>query len=157
MRYSKVIIATLPVFLAGCLDVFDSDSDTFYTQPAPPPQASVPSAPSPATGPTPGKPYPKTGKSDCGCGDTATPMSPRIPSSALPPSSAPVVAEDPNWMPTDGQLVQAGDFLRELQHKKGGAMPSHEEMAAHLRSHMPLTASQVEKIMEELGVGKHMM
>lgn len=155
MHYSKIIMATLPVFLAGCLDVFESDSDTFYTQPAPPPSATVSPAPNPSMDPKPGKPCPETGKSDCGCGGTATPERPGIPSSALPLPSSPQVASDPNWMPSDGHLVQGGDLIRDLQRKTGRVMLNHDEMAAHLRAHMNLTAPQVEKVLEELGVGKY--
>jgi hypothetical protein len=61
-------------------------------------------------------------------------------------------AVDPEWFPSEGQLVRAGDQVMDLKRSKNGVYPSHEEMARHLVANMGVTAAQAEKILEELGL-----
>jgi hypothetical protein len=144
MRTSKMLAVILPLALAGCNEFFGEDSDSFYAPPSSPVAA-------PATGLAPHTPKPAT-SDDCGC-----PKSTPIPSSAL---SHPTVAGctpveaavDPEWFPSEGQLVRAGDQVMDLKRSKNGVYPSHEEMARHLVANMGVTAAQAEKILEELGL-----
>jgi hypothetical protein len=167
MRYSKILIASLPLMLVGCLDVFD-DSDDFYAQPDPvtvqataPVAAPVPPAPGqfapPPTPPGPGRPFkpkpPKT--SDCGCPSEEAPRPvPVVPVVPCPtecsnPSDQPV---DPEWHPKEGLLVQAGEHVMELQRKNGNVRPSHAAMCAHIQAKMGLTAPQAQVVLEEMGL-----
>ena len=164
MRYSKIMIASLPILLVGCLDVFD-DSEDFYTQPAPvaapaPVQVAAPVPPVHGSTPPfgPGRPFKPTHPkaSDCGCsGETPKPA---VASTATPcpnPTECPnpsAQAVDPEWHPKEGHLVQAGELVMELQRQNGNVRPSHAAMATHIQSKMGLTAPQAEAVLEEMGL-----
>lgn len=70
--------------------------------------------------------------------------------SAIQP--APVAIPVPEWEPNSGHLVRAGELVMALKNSKGGVSPTHAEMANHLQTNMGVTASQAEKILEELGL-----
>lgn len=150
MHYSKILIVSIPVFLAGCLDVFEDDSSNFYT----PPKVNVP-APTPAhVGPRkPSGPGIPSGTTGCGCSGSEVQHQPGpspIPCDALAPSSASVPNAD--WRPLEGHLVRAGDLVMELQRGNGGVRPTHAAMSKHIQSNMGLTAHQAELVLEEMGL-----
>ena len=134
MCNSKILAFMLPLLLAGCLDFVEDD--TFYT---PPPQAvsAPPVAVPAAVGVAPAHSAP----ADCCC-DGAVKQQP----CPQPDASA------PDWHPSEGQLVRAGDLVMELQRSNNGVRPSHAAMATHLRTHMGVSASQADGILEEMGL-----
>ncbi|MGV8948697.1 MAG: WH2 domain-containing protein [Candidatus Paracaedibacter sp.] len=56
------------------------------------------------------------------------------------------------WEPNSGQLVRAGELVMDLKRSKGGIHPTHAEMVQHLITTMPVTATQAEKVLEEMGL-----
>jgi hypothetical protein len=155
MRYSKFVMVSLPVFLAGCSDFFGDDSDGFHTgsavNPAP---VAAPVHPAPPAPPAPGNPGARAQAqqpcpTDCGCPGSDKPGPKPIPSSALPTSGAPTT--DTEWQPSEHQLVIAGDIIRELEHKNKGVKPSRTVMSSNIQSVLALTPAQTDILLTELG------
>ncbi|MGV8948707.1 MAG: hypothetical protein ACOH2E_04995 [Candidatus Paracaedibacter sp.] len=71
--------------------------------------------------------------------------------SSQPVVPPPVVAV-PEWEPNSGHHVRAGELVMDLKRSKNGVSPTHDEMNHHLIAKMGITATQAEKILEELGL-----
>lgn len=133
MHISKILVMTFPLILVGCSDFFDEDSDSFSSSP-PAPAPTSPSAPA-----------------GCGC-PVEKPQ--QTPAAAVPPPASTALPSGPvpDWHPSEGHLVRAGDLVMELKNRNGGRNPSHTAMATHIQTHMGLTPHQAEMVLEELGL-----
>lgn len=135
MRNSKLMVVSLSVLLAGCLNSGD-DTSTYHSAPAPAPVVVAPA-------------NPVAPPADCCCPEAG----PAKPCPCPPPCSK---SEAQNWHPKEGHLVSAGDHIMDLKRQKGALRPSHAEMVAYLQTHMKppfvVNCHQAEVILQELGL-----
>ena len=66
---------------------------------------------------------------------------------------APITSTPPltNWAPNEGQLVQGGQLIMDLQ-REISSRPSLSQMQSRLETRMSISRSQAKKIIEELGL-----
>lgn len=157
MRNSRILIMSLPVFLAGCTDFFSDDSDSFHTgsstNPAPvaaPAAPPAPPPPPPAGGLRRGQPQNPCAE-DCGCSGDDKPGPKPIPSNSLPTNFGGSTTTEDEWQPSEHQKVLAADLIRELEHKHKSEKLSRTVLVPHIQSRLGLNSAQTNILLDEIG------
>lgn len=130
MRFLKFTVMTLPLTLSGCFNSSHEDSGVFYNHPLEASPAPIPSS-------SPSEPR-----------DFSCPVEPCL---SEPSYTPPETAVIPEWRPSEGQLIRAGELVMELKNQQE-SIPTHDAMIKHVQINMGLTHQQAEMILAELDI-----